>query len=327
MKFLARHYKSEAAFTFAEMGVAIGVVGLLGLVFFQVMQSGLTLSAKNAAVNTAHEEARQGIQRLTRDLHASVSVPQLRDTSFNVVDSTLSPSATPGSTPPTAAGVSFQNIVPGSPDYVWQDPGNANLIMIRDGAGQPMPGMRLIIPAWGMEDDIAKVTASGSASHSNVFTVQAIEASIKNAKPIGGTSYAITYYTNRVMYLVKNGTYVSDPKGDFNLVSGQYVQVAPGAGQYHYENGELHYYQQRSTSTNPSVAGTLYWKDVAVVARFLSSPKPFSVPLNRYGGPDNKYVKVQLSARDPKSTNRGYIATASLIDTQIDYRSRLTVFQ
>src|SRR5216110_2918225 len=147
MKLLRTHKATEAAFTMAEMGVAVGVVGLLGLVFFQVLQSGLTLSAKNAAVNTAHEEAREGVQRLTRDLHASVSVPQLRDTSFNVVDSTLSPSASPSATPPTAAGVSFQNIVPGSPDYVWQDPGNASLIMIKDGGGQPTPGMRLIIPA------------------------------------------------------------------------------------------------------------------------------------------------------------------------------------
>jgi type II secretory pathway pseudopilin PulG len=327
MNFLARHRETERGFTVAEMGIAVGVIGLLGLVFFQVLQNGLTLSAKNTAVNSAHEEARQGVQRLTRDLHASVSVPQLRDTSFNVVDSTVSPSATPGSTPPTAAGVSFQNIVQGSPDYVWQDPGNSSLIMIKDNGGQPEPGMRLIIPAWGIEDDIAKVTGASVQSHTNVFTVHSLETNMKNPKTYGGTSYAITYYTNRAMYLVKNGNYVADAKGDFNLVAGQYVQVTPGTGQYHYENGELHYYQQRSTSGNPSVSGTLYWKDIAVVARFLSSPKPFSVPLNRYGGPDNKYIKVQLSARDPKSTNRGYIATASLLDTQIDYRSRLTVFQ
>ncbi len=327
MKRARRPRQFESAFTFAEMAVAVGVLGLLGLVFFQVLRSGLTLSAKNSAVNAAHEEARQGVLKLTRDLHASVSVPQLRDTSFNVVDPTLSPSASPGATPPTAAGVSFQNIVQGSPDYVWQDPGNASLIMIKDNGAQPVPGMRLIIPAWGIEDDIAKVTGASVQSHSNVFTAHALESNIKNAKTFGGTSYAITYYTNRAMYLVQNGNYVADPKGDFNLVSGQYVQVSAGTGSYHYENGELHYYQQRSTSGNASVAGTLYWKDVAVVARFLSSPKPFSVPLNRYGGPDNKYIKVQLSARDPKSTNRGYIAVASLLDTQIDYRSRLTIFQ
>lgn len=328
MNLIELRSKAEKAFTLAETGVAVGVLGLLGLAFFQVMQSGLTLSAKNTAVNLAHQEGRDGVMRLTRDLHASVSVPQLRDTSFAVVNSTLSPSASPGATPPTAAGVSFQNIVPGSPDYVWQDPGNPSLIMIKEGAGQqPSPGMRLVIPAWGIEDDIEKVTASGTASHSNVFTVHALETNMKNPKAFGGASYAITYYTNRVMYLVKNGTFVADSKGDHNLVGGNYVQVTPGTGQYRYQNGELHYYQQRSTSSNPSVAGTMTWQDVAVVARFLSSPKPFSVPLNRYGGPDNKYIKVQLSARDPQSTNRGYIATASLLDTQIDYRSRLTVFQ
>src|SRR4051794_41616898 len=116
MKRLRLHKLSEAGFTVAEMGVAVGVLGLLGLVFFQVLQSGLTWSAKNTAVNTAHEEARQGILKLTRDLHASVSVPQLRDGSFAVISSTPSPSATPGATPPTAPGVSFQNVAYG-PNY------------------------------------------------------------------------------------------------------------------------------------------------------------------------------------------------------------------
>jgi type II secretory pathway pseudopilin PulG len=326
MKTLQSIKVSERAFTFAEMGVAVGVLGLLGLVFFQVLQSGLTLSAKNTAVNSAHEEARQGILRLTRDLHASVSVPQLRDTSFNVVDPTLSPSASPSATPPTAAGVSFQNVVPGSPDYVWKDSVSANLIMIKDGAS-PQPGMRLIIPAWGIEEDIVRTTAGGAANHSNIFTTNfPTGVNTKNSKTHGNsistTSYAITYYTNRVMYLVKNGNYVADPKGDFTQPTpGTYVQVSPGTGQYHYENGELHYYLRRYNGS------AFYWQDVAIVARFLSSPTPFSVPLNRYGGPDNKYIAVQLSARDPKSTNRGYVATSSLLDTRIDYRSRITIFQ
>ena len=187
--------------------------------------------------------------------------------------------------------------------------------------------MRLILPAWGIEDDISKVTGASVVAHSNVFTVQGMETNVKNHPEYAGSLYAITYYTNRAMYLVENGSYVADSKGNFILSGGQYVQVSPGTGQYRYEKGELNYYQQRSTSTNPSVEGTLIWKKVATVARNLSSPKPFSVPLNRSGGSDNKYIKVQLAARDPKSTNRGYIATATLLDTQIDYRSRLTIFQ
>ncbi len=309
----------KRGFTLAEIMIALAVLGLLGSVFFRVLQAGMTLSAKNTAVNVAHEQARQGILRMTRDIHASISVPQLRDTNFAVVSSTPSPSASPGATPPTAAGVSFQNIASG-PNYVWKDPGAANLIMIKDNPTKPTPGMRLIIPFWGVEDDIAKVTASGTANHSNVFTVHG-QQNIANAPAYAGSTYAIVYYTNRVMYLVKNGNYVADSKGDFVLTGGKYVQVPSGTGQYHYENGELHYYQQRYSGSS------LSWSDTAVVARYLSSPNPFSVPLNRAGSSDNKYVKVQLSARDPKSTNLGYIATASLLDTQVDYRSRLTLFQ
>lgn len=313
----------ERAFTVAEMAIAVGVLGLLGLVFFQVLQSGLTLSAKNTAVNAAHEEARQGILRLTRDLHASVSVPQLRDVSFNVLDPAPSPAASPNATPRTAAGVSFQNVLPGSPDYVWKDTASGNKIMIKDGPVTPQPGMRLIIPAWGIEEDITKVTAGGSPNHSNIFTTNwATGINIPNPKLIGVDEYAITYYTNRYMYVVQNGNYVADAKGDLTMTSpGVYEQVTAGTGQYHYENGELHFYQRAYNGTG------FYWKDTATVARYLSNPKPFSVPLNRYGGPDNKYIKVQLSARDPKSTNRGYIATSSLLDTQIDYRSRITLYQ
>jgi hypothetical protein len=312
------------AFTFAEMSVAVSIMCLLGIVFFQVLQSGMVLSAKNTAVNAAHEEARQGMLRLTRDIHASISVPQLRDASFAVISSTPSPSASPGATPPTAPGISFQNISSG-PNWIWNDPGGASgQIMIKDGAnGPPTPGMHLIIPAWGIEDDITKVTGSGTAGHSNVWTVHGYETGVKHSPQYQGAYYAITYYTNRAMYVVKNGNYVADSKGDFNLVSGQYVQVTPGTGSYHYENGELHYYlQSYNSSTN-----SFFWQDKATVARYVSSPRPFSVPLNQFGGSDNRYVQVAISVRDPKTGNRGYLATSSLLSTKIDYRSRLTIYQ
>jgi type II secretory pathway pseudopilin PulG len=325
MKLRTRSQRLLFAFTAPEMMIAVGVLGLLGIVFFQVLQSGLVLSAKNTAVNAAHEEARQGILRMTRDIHASISVPQLRDSSFAVISSTPAPGASPGATPPTAAGVSFQNIAYG-PNYLWKDPsphGNSP-IMIRDGPYLPEPGMRLIVPFWGVEDTIIQQTGASQASHSNIWLANSGEQILGNKSPtFGGLTYAITYYTNRVMYVVKNGSYVADPAGDFTFSSGTgvYTQVTPGTGQYHYENGELHYYIQRYAS------GATYWQDKATVARNLSTPKPFSVPLNRYGSSDNKYIAVAISARDPKSSNRGYLATASLLNTQIDYRSRLTTYQ
>jgi hypothetical protein len=199
--------------------------------------------------------------------------------------------------------------------------------MIKDGTARPMPGMRVIVPAWGIEDDIVRVTSASVAGHTNVFTSLGLETGIRRTPQFGGSRYAITYYTDRVMYVVEGGRFVADAKGDHIQSGGQHVQVAAGTGQFRYEGGELRMYQQRSTSTNSAVAGTLTWRLMAVVARHISSPRPFSVPLNRFGGTDNKYLKVQLSAREPQSTNRGYIATASLLDTEIDYRSRITVFQ
>jgi hypothetical protein len=199
------------------------------------------------------------------------------------------------------------------------------MIMIKDGAaGPPVPGMHIIIPAWGIEDDITSVTGSPStAGHSNVTTAHGFETGVKRSPQFAGSYYAITFYTNRTMYAVINGSYVADSTGDFNLVSGQYVQVTPGTGSYHYEKGELHYYQQKYNSSTSSFS----WQDIATVARYLSSPRPFSVPLNQFGGSDNRYVQVAISARDPKTSNRGFIATSSLLNTKIDYRSRLTIYQ
>lgn len=342
MKRLPLNRLAESAFTFAEMGVAVGVLGLLGMAFFQVLNAGLTLSAKNTAVNAAHEEARVGVLRLTRDIHAAVSVPQLRDNGFNVVSS----DPVSGVAPMTA-GVSFQNIASG-PNFVWKDPGAADLIMIKDNPSKPTEGMRLIIPFFGLEEDITKVTASGSANHSNVF-IQADQHTPDISAPDIGGSYCITYYTDRAMYVVRNGNYIPDSTGAYTITtstyssgnntryvlgSGTYKPSATGtlvvtpalytsgsAQRYRFEEGELHLYKQRYSGSS------VYWQDFAVVAKYISSPIPFYVPLNRGGSPNTKYVGVKLTARDPKSSNRGYLATASLLDTQIDYRSRITLTQ
>jgi hypothetical protein len=342
MKRLPLNRFSESAFSVAEMIVAVGVLGLLGMSFFQVLNAGLTLSAKNTAVNAAHEEARVGVLRLTRDIHAAVSVPQLRDNGFNIVSSDPVSGVAP-----VTAGVSFQNISSG-PNFVWKDPGAADMIMIKDNPNKPTEGQRLIIPFFGLEEDITKVTASGSANHSNVF-IKADQSTPAISAPDIGGSYCITYYTDRAMYVVRNGNYIPDSTGPYTvttstyttgnntrytLSNGTYKPSATGntvitpalytsgsAQRYRFEEGELHLYKQRYSGSS------VYWQDFAVVAKYISSPTPFYVPLNRGGTANTKYVGVKLTARDPKSSNRGYIATASLLDTQIDYRSRLTLTQ
>jgi hypothetical protein len=313
---------------------------LLGLVFFQVLQSGLVLSAKNTAINAAHEETRNGLNRLTRDIHASVSVPQLRALKSTVVLSTTPGVATQiratdvevvnskpvNGVPPTAAGVSFQNIYSG-PHNIFKDPATPTLIQIA--AGPPLlNGLRLIVPYWGAEDDLYKFQPDQSSNaFTNVFLVSGIEAQIV---PPGRNSgkVAVCYYTDRVMYLVQNGTYVPDAQGPW-VASGTGYVAYSGSGsaqRFRYDNGELHLYKQRWVGD--ATSGELRWIDQTPdggVAKFISSPKPFYVPLTATGAVNTRYVGVKLSARDPQSTNQNYRSSASLLETEIDYRSRITL--
>ena len=334
MKTLKQRRLTQSGFTSAEMVVSTMVMAILGIVFIQVLNSGVMLYAKNTAVNKAHEEAREGINRLTRDIHAAVSVPQLRnataDANHTVAGSYSVVSSTPvGGVAPTAQGISFQNVVTGSPDFVWKDPGNASMIMIKDNPNSPSSGMRLIVPYWGIEDDIQKVAGASSAGHSNVFLAGGGETTVVSKAPtyLNGDAYAVTYYTERVLYVVENGTYIADSQGPWILSGGQYVAYTSGGMQrYRFEGGELRAYKQRNSGNNNG-NGYFYWQYIATVARYLSSPQPFYIPLNSGGSPDTKYVGVRLSARDPSSSNRGYLSTASLLDTQIDYRSRICLYQ
>lgn len=330
----------QGGFTAAEMVVSTMVMAILGIVFLNVLNSGMILYAKNTAINSAHEEGREGINRLTRDIHAAISVPQLRsnttDSNHTVSGSYSVASSSPvNGVAPTAAGISFQDVLQGSPDYVWQDPGNPSLIMIKDPGSPPTAGMRLIVPFWGIEDDISKVAGAGTAGHSNVFLTTGLDTTIAGkARKYGQGSYtgfaspyAITYYTERMLYVVENGKYIADSQGPWILSGGTYVAYTSGNMQrYRYENGQLNLYKQRYSSPSGN-NGYFYWTFVSTVARYISSAQPFYVPLNSAGTADTKYVGVNLTARDPSTSNRGYLATASLLSTQIDYRSRICLFQ
>lgn len=388
MKILKQSTTSKlSGFTAVEMVVSTAIMAILGLVFIQVLNSGIILYTKNTAVNAAHEEARDGIARMTRDIHASISVPQLRTAnaaSLLPTDSASIVSSTPsGTMAPMAPGVSFQDVGFG-PQYVWKDPSGNGPIMVKGGPNNVAPtvGMHLLAPLFAVEDDITKVTATPTqANHHNVWLQNGGEQLIANKTSLFGASgatYSIIYYTNRLMYLVKNGSYIPDSNGPFTLTvgtyssgtaqryalqsNGSYVPNATGtstvsptvytsgnAQRYRYEKGELHLYTQAYNGT------AFYWNDTATVARYISSPMPFYVPLvadssgtwyqstssytsystssagstgSQFGSsPDTRYVGVKLSARDPSSSNRSYAATASLLSTQIDYRSRIAIYQ
>lgn len=326
--------QKRSGFTVAEMMVAVGVLGLLGLVFFSVLKSGIVLYAKNTAVNIAHQEAREGINRLTRDIHASVSMPQLCNLDITTNPVSL-PAPNPSPTPisgvavgPMFAAVTFQNVANG-PNYIWKDP-PSGLMMIKDNYNVST-GQHLIIPFWGalFEQDIIKSTAMGSANHSNIWLANRADTSINPRDYLAG-SYAITYYTERVAYVVMNGTYYADNNGlyttagDWNEHSPNYVWATsdiPNGHRFSYKNGELHRFRQRYNGNN------FYWEDVGTVARNLTSAMPFYSPLNTGGGFNTKYVGVKITATDSKVSNQKFVAVNSLMDTAIDYRTAIALTQ
>ena len=263
----------RAGFTLAEIMVSVLCFALAGGIVFMLLNSGMILYAKNMSVNTAHQDTRRSINRLLRDIHASVSVPQLIN-GFNA-DGSLQVHS--GNT--SAAGVAFQLVSQG-PNYVWQDPNSASLIMIYDGGSKPTSGQRLIIPLFGIEADITKSTASGTSNHTNLFLTDAAgqvvdQTTTRGNSPTGqGKSsttskngnlvYAITYYTERVAYIVQNTQlklyYRRYLGANSSGTGGTWTWVSPQP-----KDGD-------STNMNPS-----NWdSNGVVIARDITSATPFS---------------------------------------------------
>jgi hypothetical protein len=225
----------QAGFTAAEMVVAVLCFALCGGMIFMVLNSGMILYAKNMSVNTGHEDTRRAVNRLLRDIHASVSVPQLID-GFNADGSLqVHTSNTTG-----AAGVAFQLVytdptVPSDTGthYIWQDPNGPNIMIYNNGSCvgpssgpnftcPPFAGQRLIIPLWGIEANITTSVGAGTSNHVNVWLMDSQgniidQTNTAGKSPVGqGNSsnsnnpknntnkYAICYYTDRVAYLVQN---------------------------------------------------------------------------------------------------------------------------
>jgi prepilin-type N-terminal cleavage/methylation domain-containing protein len=269
----------DCGFTLIEMMVAVLCFALAGGMIFLILNSGMILYAKNMSVNTAHQDTRRAVNRLLRDIHASVSVPQLID-GFNA-DGSLQVHT---SNITGAAGVAFQLVALG-PTYIWKDPTAANLIMIYDGGVKPISGQRLIVPLWGIETEITKTTAAGTSGHSNVFLMDAAgnivdqtntagkapqgQGKSSNTKNGNNDVYAICYYTDRIAYLVQNG--------QLRLYYRRYVN-ANSSG----TNGTW----QWLNPTNFDSTGTVVTGDTngITIARDITSATPFSAVWSNTAG-------------------------------------------
>ncbi|MEP6975202.1 MAG: prepilin-type N-terminal cleavage/methylation domain-containing protein [Spartobacteria bacterium] len=106
-----RFLLSRSGFTLVEILVAAALLGAVGLVVSSFTVTETWLYAKNAALNSSHQSARQALDRLANELQQAQNLPIL-------IDATGTPTAAS-----TAAGVSYDRLV-GTP-YKVQHPGGS----------------------------------------------------------------------------------------------------------------------------------------------------------------------------------------------------------
>jgi prepilin-type N-terminal cleavage/methylation domain-containing protein len=184
---------ARRGFTLAEMLMAVAALGIVTSVMYALLNFGVTMFARNVAVNMAHQQARNGLMRVSRDLHQAVSIPQLVDDKLQQVN-TVGPSA----------GITFQ-IVTNGPFEIMNDPTSPSLIQIATTNPRPTApavGDHLVVLDYDVEADVTKITATGAGSnHWNVFLTNGNEKRIQTKKD----SFVVGYITRRVGYIVSNG--------------------------------------------------------------------------------------------------------------------------
>jgi prepilin-type N-terminal cleavage/methylation domain-containing protein len=191
-------HSHRRAFALIELMVTTSVVAITGSIIYYIIYTGMTLFAKNTAINMAHQEARVAVLQMEQDLHGAVSIPQLTDGSRNPIA---------GSGP--AAGISFQLFASG-PFMVTPNASTTgysasqNQVSVRCNGVVPVVGQRLIIPTHQIELDI---TAVGTGTTDRTLTLASnLPQSVITLEGTPAAQVNIAcFITDRVAYVV-NGS-------------------------------------------------------------------------------------------------------------------------
>ena len=193
MRERAGQRRAQSGFTLIEILIAMASIGIITTIMYALLNFGTTLFARNVRVNMAHQEARNGMMRVVRDLHQAVSIPQLVDANFQPVQ-TAGP----------AAGITFQIIASG-PFEITNDPSAPHLIQVgtdNPKSVAPSPGDHIVVLDYDVEADISEVTAQGvESNHWNIFLANGNENRIITKTG----SFVVCYITRRAGYIVKDG--------------------------------------------------------------------------------------------------------------------------
>lgn len=288
---------SSRGFKLIELVFTTGIMGVVGLVIFAILNTGMVLGAKNTAVNTAHQQARTAMLEMLQDLHSSVSLPQLVDET-----GVAAPTPVPGASPSPAAGIAFQMWAIKSADGSPYPPfritaaaaaGQKNITVTPNTLIQA--GQRLIVPFYSIEDDIlAYNSGSGVITLKNNLPV-AIGAPMVTGSV---TNYAVCYVTDRCSYTVVCAPGTQDRKNDCR--------------------GTLQWKGPVSTTRN----------GLAKLGDSITNGNPFNIALSPGGTPDYLAVTaIDLSTADGRYSKRSFKSANILLNGQVPLRARIATHQ
>ncbi|MFZ3375933.1 MAG: type II secretion system protein [Chthoniobacterales bacterium] len=284
-------------FTLIEVMFTTVLIGLLGLIIYSLLYSGLVLGAKNTAVNTAHQQARVAMLEMLRNLHSSVSVPALSNASGT-------PYASP--VPASSEGIAFQQwrsgphkILSGGSgpngDYTTSD--STIHIKLTGASSAPAVGERLIIATHQIEGDVTAV--SGNASNLSVTVDNFLVApGTPSSYQLPGGSWAV-----HTLPIAISGT---------GSALGDIVCFITDRCSYTVANNALSWREQ----------------GVRVIVNDITNNTPFSTPPTPAGAPYNRVVAaIDLSTADLQYNNRGFRSANILLNGQVPIKAQLTHYQ
>ena len=232
-----------------ELSIAMGLLGVFGLSIYSVLNIGVILGAKNAAVNTAHQQARTAMLQMVADLHSAVSLPALTDLNG-------APLVNPAPNV-SAPGIAFQMWAAG-PYRITSDAAVGTSVIqvnIPTGSRVPIAGQRVLIPTHQVESDITQVTAAAPLKY-NITLADPLPVAIARTGP--PDNYHITCgITDRCSYLVKNNCLQWNgptTRKAFSILGSDIVSATP-------------------FTTPNTPAGALYYRFVAAINLSTSDSK------------------------------------------------------
>jgi hypothetical protein len=232
-----------------ELSIAMGLLGVFGLSVYSMLNIGVILGAKNAAVNTAHQQARTAMLQMVSDLHSAISLPALTD---------INGAALVNPAPNVSApGIAFQMWSAGPYQISNDAAAGTSIVQAKIPAGSRLPvvGQRLLIPTHSIESDITQVAAVGGSKY-DITLATPLPVAIAHTGP--PDYYNITcVFSDRCSYLVKNGSLLWNgptTRKAFSILGSDIVSANP-------------------FTTPNTPAGALYYRFVAAINLSTSDSK------------------------------------------------------